>query len=81
MAQTWEALPGHFGLPPVLAEWVIPLVAMAAGAALGLLLWSGGLGSSGPVTTHGSARFADERRARGALGGSAGLIVGRASGG
>ncbi|MFA5503187.1 MAG: type IV secretory system conjugative DNA transfer family protein [Bacilli bacterium] len=71
----------HFGLTPVLAEWVIPLAAMATGAALGLLLRKGAQAASGPVTTHGSARFADARRARGALGGPAGLIIGRAFGG
>lgn len=71
----------HFGLPDVLVEWVIPLAATAAGGAWGYLLWLGRYGPAGPVTTHGSAQFGDDRRARGALGGADGLIIGRASGG
>lgn len=69
----------RFGLPSLLAEWIIPLSATAAGAVLGFLGWTTRHGPAGPATTHGSARFADERRARRALGGPAGLIVGRAS--
>lgn len=71
----------HFGLPPILAEWIIPLAATAAGGFLGYILWLGRSAPLGPVTTHGSAQFADERNARGALGGPHGLIVGRAAGG
>ncbi|MEW6253549.1 MAG: type IV secretory system conjugative DNA transfer family protein, partial [Planctomycetota bacterium] len=51
------------------------------GGAWGYLLWLGRYGPTSPVTTHGSAQFADERRARGALGGPDGLIIGRAAGG
>ncbi len=68
----------QFGLPPILAEWINPLAATAAGGALGFLRWKGRYGSTAPATTHGSAQFADERRARAALGGPDGLIVGRA---
>jgi type IV secretion system protein VirD4 len=71
----------HFGLPDLLVEWVIPLAATAAGGAWGYLLWLARCGPAGPVTTHGSAQFGDDRRARGALGGPDGLIIGRASGG
>jgi len=71
----------HFGLSPLVAEWIIPLGATAAGGAWGYLLWRGRYGPAGPVTTHGSARFADARRARGTLGGRDGLIIGRAPGG
>jgi len=71
----------HFGLPPLLAEWIIPLAATAAGGAWGYLLWLGRQGPTGPVTTHGSAQFGDDRRTRSALGGPDGLIIGRASGG
>ena len=71
----------HFGLPDLLVEWIIPLTATLAGGAWGYLLWLGRYGPTGPVTTHGSAQFADERRARGALGRPDGLIIGRAAGG
>lgn len=71
----------HFGLSDLLVEWVIPLAATAAGGAWGYLLWLGRYGPRGPATTHGSAQFGDDRRARGALGGPDGLIIGRASGG
>jgi type IV secretion system protein VirD4 len=71
----------HFGLPPILAEWIIPVAGTAAGGAFGFLRWKGRYGSTAPATTHGSAQFADERRARGALGGPDGLIIGRAAGG
>jgi len=71
----------HFGLPPLLAQWMIPLAGTAAGGALGFLRWKARHGSVAPATTHGSAQFADERRARSALGGVDGLIIGRAAGG
>ncbi|MCR5877291.1 hypothetical protein [Phenylobacterium sp. J367] len=70
----------HFGLPAFLAEWVIPLAGIVVGGLLGFLRWRGRYGGQGPVTTHGSAQFGDERRARGALGGADGLIIGRAAG-
>jgi type IV secretion system protein VirD4 len=71
----------HFGLPAILTQWVIPLVGTAAGGLLGFLGWRHRHGNSAPATTHGSAQFADERRARAALGVTEGLIVGRAGAG
>lgn len=71
----------HFGLPDLLVAWVIPLAATAVGGAWGYMLWPGPDGPTGPATTHGSAQFGDDRRARQALGGPEGLIIGRASDG
>jgi type IV secretion system protein VirD4 len=71
----------HFGLPPFLVDWVIPLAGITLGGVLGFRHWKARYGNAGPVTTHGSAQFADERRARAALGRPDGLIIGRAAGG
>jgi type IV secretion system protein VirD4 len=71
----------HFGLPDLVAEWLIPLAGTAAGGTLGFLRWKARYGYAGPATSHGSAQFGDDRRARGALGGPDGLIIGRATGG
>lgn len=72
-------VPNHFGLPDLLVEWGIPLAATVVGGAWGYRLWPGRDVPAGPVTTHGSAQFGDDRRARQALGGPGGLIIGRAA--
>ncbi len=74
-------VPNHFGLPDRLVEWVIPLMATAVGGALGYRLRPGRDVPTDPETTHGSAQFGDDHRARHALGGPDGLIIGRASDG
>lgn len=53
------------------------VVASLVGGAFGYFAWLGGTITT-PPTVHGSAAFGDSRQARAALGGSHGLIVGRA---